>query len=175
MSMFEPTFALLWKGGLHFGDEPGIFDDAHFVGLVGEWPLTVRKLEPNDGRDGAIALRLEAENINILGTSPGHLLTVVRFEPRAQSNDRWRRSSVPIIGSNRLSSNAHEFVVAIPRAAATVYLGLRLEVDTSVAPGLLNDFVVRRLDLKSTTHYSSFGFHFDAAPAASKSDLALAV
>jgi hypothetical protein len=166
MSMFEPKFELVWRGGLHFGDAPGIFEDAHFVGLAGEWPLTLRKFDPHDGRDGTIALRLEAENVNILGSSSGHQLSVIGFVPDARSSQRWRRRPIPVIGSDRLSSDAHELEVAIPSDAATLYLSVRLEVDTSVAPGLFNDFVVRRLALKSATHYSSFGFQFEARPAA---------
>jgi hypothetical protein len=160
MRAFEPEFELLWQGGFHFGDAPGAFDEAQFVGLTCEWPFTLRKLDPADRGNGQVTLRLDADNVNILGGSLGHTLTVIQFSPNPHAIDRWWRGAVRIIGSDRLSSNSQELELALPPNLATAYFALRLEVDTSLAPGLLNDFVVRQVMLKSSTHGASFGFQF---------------
>lgn len=38
------------------------------------------------------------------------------------------------------------------------FFSVRVRVDTTVAPGLYDEFVLLRLELKSTTHYATLGF-----------------
>jgi hypothetical protein len=155
----DSGFELVWQGRLHFGDEPGVYDDAHVVGLASEWPLTLHKFDPASTTGGTITFRLQADDVKVFAPSPGHLVTVTRSEPDALPGNpyHWKRTVLPIVGSNHLSAEMLEFDIALPADVARVYLGLRLEGDTSVAPGLLDDFVVRRLSAKSTTHDALLG------------------
>jgi hypothetical protein len=159
----DPAFQLIWQGRQHFGDEPGVYDDAHFVGLTSEWPLTFHKFDPGSTTGGTIRLRIEADAVQVFPPSLGHLVTVTRSEPDPAAGPyAWKRT---VLVTSHLPSNALELEVALPANAATVYLGLRIEVDTSVAPGLLDDFVVRRLSVKSSTHDGVIGFQYEQNPA----------
>jgi hypothetical protein len=162
----ESGFHWLWQGRLHFGDQPGIRHDGPFVGLTSEWPFTVQRIE-GSAAGSLLTVRIEAEDVQVFAPFDGHAITVTRFvaDPSIAEPRRWRRVPLPIIGSNRMTGDAHEFTVAMPDDADTVYLGLQLQVDDAMAPGLLNDFVVRRLGLKSHSHYATLGFLFqpDAA------------
>jgi hypothetical protein len=163
----ESGFELVWQGRLHFGDEPGVYADAQFVGLASEWPVTLHKFDPASTTGGTIVFRLQADDVKVFAPSPGHLVTVTRSEPDPLPGNpyHWKRTVLPIAGPDHLSTDVLEFEIALPATAATVYLGLRLEVDASVAPGLLDDFVVRRLTSKSTTHDALLGFQFELDPA----------
>lgn len=162
----ESSFELIWQGRLHFGDDPGVYDDAHFVGLTSEWPLTLHKFNLTSKESGPITFRLQADDVRVFAPSPGHLVTVTRSEPDPLPGQpfHWKRTVLPIVGSDHLSSDALEFDIALPVDTATAYLGIRLEVDTSVAPGLFDDFVVRRLMAKSMTHGALLGFQFELDP-----------
>ncbi|HMG55185.1 MAG TPA: hypothetical protein VK601_16930 [Kofleriaceae bacterium] len=162
----DAGFELVWQGRLHFGDAPGVYDDAHFVGLASEWPLTLHKFDPSSTTGGTIKLRLQADDVKVFAPSAGHPVTVTRSEndPLPGNPWHWKRTVLPIVGASHLASDELEFEIALPAGAATVYLGLRLEVDTSVTPGLLDDFVVRRLTAKSTTHDALLGFQYEANP-----------
>jgi hypothetical protein len=161
----DPDVQTIWRGRIHFGDEPGIRDDAPFVGLASEWPLTVRRFERTRTVAASLVLRVEAEDVAVFAPSEGHRLSVARFVCAAAANGaaRWERTPVAIIGADRLTGDVHELTLEVPDDDELLYLGLRLDVDTTVAPGLCNDFVVRRLGLRSTTHYASFGFQFRVA------------
>jgi hypothetical protein len=162
----DSGFELIWQGRLHFGDEPGVYGDAHFVGLASEWPLTLHKFDPTSTTGGTITFRIQADEVKVFAPSLGHSVTVTRSVPDPQAGNpyHWTRVVLPIVGANHLSSDVLEFDVALPVDAATVYLGLRLEVDTSVTPGLLDDFVVRRLTAKSSTHDALLGFQYELDP-----------
>jgi hypothetical protein len=149
----DPSFALVWQGRLHFGDEPGVYGDAHYVGLASEWPLTLHKFDPASPAGGIVTFRLQADDVKVFAPSAGHLVTVMRSEPDPVAGNpfHWKRTAVPIVGSNHLAVDVLEFDLALPADAATVYLGLRLEVDTSVAPGLL-DVTVHGVESGSRRH-----------------------
>jgi len=143
-----------------------VYGDAHFVGLASEWPLTLHKFDPASATGGTIAFPIQADDVKVFAPSLGHLVTVTRSVPAPQPGNpyHWTRAAIPIVGPDHLSSDVLEFDVALPADAATVYLGLRLEVDTSVAPGLLDDFVVRRLTAKSSTHDALLGLQYELDP-----------
>jgi hypothetical protein len=41
---------------------------------------------------------------------------------------------------------------------------MRIEVDTTVHPGLCDEFVVTKIAMRSRTHYGSLGFQYDDRP-----------
>lgn len=55
------SFELVWQGRLQFGDEPGVYGDAHYAGLCSEWPVTIRKFDPNSNAPGQVSFQLDAD------------------------------------------------------------------------------------------------------------------
>src|SRR5262249_13218580 len=151
------SFELVWQGRFHYGDQPGVYGDAAYVGLASEWPLTVRKFDRAPGPDGEGTLRLTATDVKIYGQYPGHRVTVSRWVPDIPGNPlTWRR--VQLGPTFRLTSGQLDATVALPGDAAAAWLSVRIEVDDTMHPGLFDEFVVTRLELASGTHYASFGF-----------------
>jgi len=149
------------------GDEPGVYGDAHYTGLCTEWPLTLRKFNPTDNQTGSVQLRLEAENVRIHAPpAQGHPITLSLYtpEPTPSNPYQWKKETLTT-GVNRLLSNQVELAITLPADRATSYISVRLEVDTSVSPGLYDEFVVTKLSIFSTSHYASFGFQYEARPA----------
>ena len=145
---------LIWNGRLHLGDEPGVYGDASYVGLVVEWPLTLTPFDANEPAD--VSLQLDATEVHVYAPYPGHLLSVFAYEPIAGTTPpQWSKR---LLVQARLSTN--ELVVPVPQQASLKYVGARLEVDTTVAPGLYDDFVVLSISLISTTHSADFGFRY---------------
>jgi hypothetical protein len=165
------SFEFIWRGRTHLGDEPGIYGDAYSTGLCTEWPMTVRKFDPASASDGSARIRLEAEDVGIFAPYPGHKVAVARFvpDPSTENPFRWRKLVVDATGDVRLRTNQIEIDVPLPGDVATVYLSVRLEIDTTLQPGLYDDFVATRLSMLSATHFGSLGFDFEQDSISSRS------
>jgi hypothetical protein len=160
----NPTYEFVWRGRTHLGDEPGIYGDAYYAGLCAEWPLTMRRYDPKDTSDGGVRVRLEAEDVGVLPPYPGHRVSVACYVMDRSSHalSSWRRLSSESACDCRMQSNPIELDITLPGGFAALYLSVRIEVDTTMHPGLYDDFVVTRLSIFSTTHFASFGFEFEA-------------
>jgi hypothetical protein len=149
----NPQSEAIWNGRLHAGDEPGIHGDADYCGLATELPATLTSFAAA-GTPDDITFVVIAEGVKIYPPYPGHKVTVLAFEEIAGSiPPRWR--SV-VVGEGRLVGD--ELTVATQNTARRRYFSVRVEIDTEVAPGLYDDFVLTGLALRSTTHYADFGF-----------------
>lgn len=75
---------LIWAGRIHLGDDPGVYGDAAYTGLVTEFPITLTKCgtEPQDD----ISLILSAEDVQVYEPYPGHQVTVVGYKKIAESD-----------------------------------------------------------------------------------------
>jgi len=156
MAALEPE--MVWEGRLHLGDEPGVYGDAAYTGLATDLPVTLTKwAQPNIPDD--ITFELAANEITIVGHYPGHLVTVFGYEaiPPANPNDpvQWKKIEV---GQDRLTTD--QITVKTHDTAGKQYFSIRIEVDTTVPPGLYDDFVLLSVHLRSATHYADFGFRY---------------
>ena len=163
-----PSPEAVWRGRLHLGDEPGLYGDASYVGLSAEWPLTLRRFEPADAAPGRVRLVLVAEDVRIYPPHPGHRITVARYAPAdGHANEhRWTKVLLDPERERRLSADRAEIDLVLPGEVVTIHAGVRLEVDTTVHPGLCDDFVVTRISIVSTSHYATLGFHYEDTPRA---------
>lgn len=141
---------LIWKGRLHVGDEPGVYGDAPYVGLCTEYPLIIKPFDSTNKKTD-VTLLLEAEDVAIYAGYSGHPVSLNAYEPG--SAGKWKQVS---LGTWLLT--AKELQMKLADLTGHIYLSLQVRVDTTVPPGLYNDFVLTRLALQSTTHYASFGF-----------------
>ncbi|WP_375414581.1 hypothetical protein [uncultured Bradyrhizobium sp.] len=150
---------LIWEGRLHLGDEPGVYGDAAYTGLATDLPVTLTKWEKPTVPDD-IAFSLAANEINIIiGQYPGHLITVFGYEVVPPVNPgnpaQWRKVEV---GQARFTTD--QITVKTRDTMGKTYFSIRVEVDTTVPPGLYDDFVLLSLNMISTTHYADFGFRY---------------
>lgn len=163
----KPAYELVWRGRTHLGDEPGIYGDASYAGLCAEWPLTLRRYELKSASEGGVHILLEAEDAGVFPPYPGHRISVARYVPdRSHTNSpfAWKKLPAGPAEDHRLVSNRLELEVELPGDFATVYLSVRTEIDTTMHPGLYDDFVMTRLSIFSASHFASFGFEFEEDP-----------
>ncbi|WP_067460940.1 hypothetical protein [Actinomadura macra] len=149
---------LVWQGRIHLGDEPGVYGDASYSGLALDLPLTLQKTDPA-GPDST-TLQVVTEHVATFATYPGHLITVILYEPDPGQPGHFNEV---ILATTRLTSadnNRADIAVNLANRALPARVSVRVQVDTDVPPGLYNDFVVIRLVNKSPnfTFVASLGF-----------------
>jgi hypothetical protein len=147
-----PSEELIWQGRLHLGDQPGVIGDATFVGLAVEFPVTLHAFRPSEPAD--ITFQLETNRVAIYSPSTGHKVSVFAFaEDKTTTPSIWARR---FLVEGWMDQEILELKVTNMKGES--YLSVRVEVASELMPGLYEDFIVRRLALKSTTHYADFGF-----------------
>ncbi|MGW2439463.1 hypothetical protein ACWCY1_22330 [Streptomyces goshikiensis] len=150
---------LVWQGRVHLGDEPGVFDDAHYSGLTVELPITLQKI--NTSGPDVTTLLLVSQNVETFAGYPGHLITVTQYRPDPH---RPNHCTETVLTTARLESSDHnrkEVALNLANQPTSVYVGVRVHIDTDVPPGLYDDFVLTQLLNKSEsfTFAASLGFH----------------
>jgi hypothetical protein len=153
----SPQQEMIWQGRLHLGDEPGIHGDASYSGLCAELPITVTRFDPVAQQ---FQLVLTTAGLETFQGYPGHELTVFMYLP--DPNQPFR-SIEQVVASARFVSvdqNTKQVTVNVGSEPGPFRLSVRLRVDTTVNPGLYDDFIWRRLALKATNFqfFASFGF-----------------
>jgi hypothetical protein len=143
-----------------------VYGDATYAGLSAEWPLTLRKFHPEDEAPGRITFRIEAEDVRVFHPHRGHrvVFSIYFPDPSPEDPHRWTRMLLEPTRDFRLASTVVELDVHLPPERSVVYLSMRIEVDTTVHPGLCDEFVVTKISMRSRTHYGSLGFQYDERP-----------
>ena len=153
--MSNQTSELIWAGRIHLGDEPGMYGDAAYTGLVTEFPITLTKYGTEAQND--IFLILSAQDVQVYEPYPGHQVTVVGYKEIADSDPpHWEELELSV---GRMKEDTITIRPSITNGIK--FFSVRVRVDTSVAPGLYDEFVLLRLELQSTTHYATLGFKFE--------------
>lgn len=149
---------LIWEGRQHLGDEPGIYGDAGYSGIALEFPLTLRKTDPA-GPD-TTTLILNTQDVQTFAGYPGHLITITAYQPTP--GDPTHATATVLTTANLTSADNNHKEIAVPLAgvASPAFVSVRVRVDTTVPPGLYDDFVVTQLLNTSAnfTFVASFGF-----------------
>ncbi|KKC05223.1 hypothetical protein [Mycobacterium nebraskense] len=138
-----PTSEFIWQGRLHLGDEPGVFGDATYVGLAVELPLTLTKTASISTAD----LTIRAENVQVIPPYPGHVVTVVSYED----------GQAKVVGNAQIGAQPDnqpgvdtKVALDLSTVPFPAFVGVRIHVDTTVPPGLYDDFVIAGLRLNSS-------------------------
>ncbi|HXI41957.1 MAG TPA: hypothetical protein VNH83_18380 [Bryobacteraceae bacterium] len=151
--MKNPQDELIWQGRLHLGDEPGVYGDAAYTGLCAEHPITVKPFDATSNKED-LTFEIEAEDVQVFTGYSGHAVTVFAYEPDPTAGpNKWRQVTLQ---TARLTGNSLN--IKITSLKRHKYVSIQVRVDTTVAAGLYNDFVIVRLAIKSTTHYAVLGF-----------------
>jgi hypothetical protein len=153
----SPQQEMIWQGRLQLGDEPGIFGDAAYTGLCAELPFTIFRSNPA-AQD--FKLVLATDDLDTFQGYPGHEITVFTYLP--DPNQPFH-SIQQVLATERFlgtDQNKKEVSVTVGSGPGPFFLSLRIRIDTTVNPGLYDDFVWRKLSLKVTNFqfFASFGF-----------------
>ncbi len=156
----NPQQELIWQGRTHLGDEPGVYGDSHYSGLCAELPITVFRSDPTSTEDLPFKIVLETENLETFNPFPGHAITVIIYEP---DPTQPFHSLERVLANERFTSadnNRKEVTVMVGMGPGPFRLSVRLRIDTTVNPGLYDDFVWLRLSLLSEgfQYFASLGF-----------------
>jgi hypothetical protein len=151
---------LIWQGRIHLGDEPGVYGDAHYAGLCAELPVTIFRRDPAGRADLLFTLVVEAEGVRTFTGYEGHEIVVVMFEP---DPDTPCHSVERILIRDRLEpedNGRKELAASTGTNPGPLYLGVRIRIDTTVNPGLYDDFIWKRLSCLASELelYAAFGF-----------------
>ena len=152
--MINPAAEMVWRGSVHLGDEPGVFGAADYSGLAAEWPVTITPFDPTSG-DARIKLVLRCDAVKVSPPYPGHSVELRAYVPDPTPANPYQFKQISVL-SGHLNTNSLTLPVSATLPSAHVSLAVR--VDTSVKPGLYDDFLVIELSLESDTHYAQFGF-----------------
>jgi hypothetical protein len=147
---------LLWQSSVHLGDEPGIFGNSFYSGLAFELPVT---LESQDGSEKPVSLSIKTDLVKVFAGYKGHKITVTRFDPDASSSNPYDWTETVIAEDVILDSSA-EKLISFNVVGKKVFVSIRVEADTSVQPGLYNDFLLERISFISENYdyFASLGF-----------------
>ncbi len=156
----NPQQENIWQGRIHLGDEPGIFGNAAYNGLGTELPITVFRSDATSSEELPFELTLNTEQVETYTGYLGHQVTVTIYElDPVQPYHSVER----VIAEERLTSadsNQKTIQLQVPPAQGPFWLSIRLRCDTSVNPGLYDDFLLTSLSFASDKYalYASFGF-----------------
>jgi len=158
--MVSPEPELIWQGRIQLGDEPGTFTDASYSGLSVEFPITIRRTSIN-GSD-IVHFVLSAEHVKVFKPYPGHLVRVFYYEETGQQY-QWQQKPY---AEYRLIDLTLEFDIDVSTLqlkdpAKNIFVSVCVEVDTTVHPGLYNDFVLLSLKGVSSDYKYVMNFGFD--------------
>lgn len=156
--MISNQSELVWEGRAHLGDEPGVYGDAGYCGIALEFPLTLRKIDPAGADTTTLVLR--TQDVQTFGGYPGHLITVTAYQPDQGNPGHATETELTTARLTSADENRKEVVVDLAGLASPAFVSVRVRVDTTVPPGLYDDFVVTQLRNRSAnfTFVASFGF-----------------
>jgi hypothetical protein len=161
VSMISQEPELVWQGRTQLGDEPGTFGDAAYSGLSIELPLTVRNTGATSEKD-VITFLLTAEHVKVFPGYPGHLVKVFWYEETSVKY-HWKQNLYKAyrLTSNDLRINVDLSGIKPSDPKKNIYISISVEVDTEVAPGLYNDFVLHSLSASSDDYKYVANLGFD--------------
>jgi hypothetical protein len=145
---------LIWEGRIHIGDEPGVYGDAEYPGIAAEWPVTL--FRSDDATTDKVTFIIDAEKVTVFAPYPGHLVTITLYEDDGTGTFTAKETT---LATDRLKSNATKIDVQVPKTKRS-FISVRVRVDTTVLPGLYNDFELIRLSIKATNFEYTAGFGF---------------
>lgn len=153
--MLSPESELIWQGLVHLGDEPGVYSHAQYSGLCFELPMTVQS-QTNEIQE--VSLLVHTEDVRIYEGYKGHKVTLTRFDPDRGTSNQFDFKETIILEEyiTEKSPKALKFKLQ----DSHVFISLKIEIDTQVAPGLYDEFLFTRILFHSVgyQYYASLGF-----------------
>ena len=141
MSQKHPYY-MVWSGALNFGDTPGVFTNAQFVGLLVQIPITLTFV-PDE--DSPVRFLLQTTDVEIFNDKKHSVFW--DWEP-----GMTLPSPVGYIDDKALIPGRPELhELLIPHAVANIGPHtLTIWVNAEVSAGLRDDFVLERIEAHET-------------------------
>ncbi|MCG8332315.1 MAG: hypothetical protein MI974_31805 [Chitinophagales bacterium] len=153
----KKTSELLWQGNVHMGDQPGTFGNANYSGICFELPFM---LESSIGTKQEVSISIITDLVKVYTGYTGHKVTISRYELNTGSPNPydWKRVIIKETYIDDDNIKKIDFEVQ----GVTVFLSCKIEVDTTTAPGLYDEFLIKEFRFKSDDYlYSaSLGFKY---------------
>lgn len=155
----NPESEFIWRGRLHIGDEPGVHGDAAYVGLCCELPITLFRSRPGTD-DIEFTLIINSEDVTTYDPYPGHEIIVFAHEANPPGGSQFKPRELGRAWLQSADNNRKEIKLKSGTGAGSLFISVRLRVDTFVPPGLYDDFLWTGLFLSAPDHalYAAFGF-----------------
>ncbi len=151
----NPKAELVWQGRLHLGDEPGVYGDAAYCGLMTSIPFTAHHT-PGGGH-AAVSVSLETEDAETYAPYPGHEVSLVRHYPSPTNPQQWLEQGIATLYLNSAANNSVVFQnIDLSTFTDRICLSLRIRVDTSVPAGLYDDFIAIRVRFDAAPNYDYY-------------------
>jgi hypothetical protein len=146
---------LLWRGRIQLGDEPGIYGDVQYAGFCIEFPIELHSFNSNSS--GNVKFIVEAKEVKVYEGYSGHQVTVFSYKRDTINKNKWNKYEV----IKKRLTNKNKGRLELPISGIIpLYTSLRIEVDSELPPGLIDEFIVHRIAISSKTHYGYLGFRF---------------
>lgn len=125
-----------------------------YAGPCAEFPITLTKFSSGQAD---IEFILTTAEVQVYEPYPGHKVTVTGYQKIVASEPpRWEEVE---LATGRIKADITKLR---PLSTEDIrFFSICVRIDTSVAPGLYDEFVLLRLSLQSTSHYGSLGFQFE--------------
>ena len=155
----HPQGIFIWRGRIHLGDEPGIYGDATYAGLAITYPLTIRNIDSQHPVADVLHLEVFTENVKVFPGYPGHNIVVSLYHADLLDPAKWNSS---MIKTAQITGHAKNTIIdiPIPAHAGDTFISVGILIETSVMPGLYDDFLCTGLDYTTAqgSIYVKFGF-----------------
>ncbi len=149
----------IWEGKIQLGDEPGIYGDAAYSGIGIKLPLTLANIDPNAPQDDILKITLHTSDVNVYKGYPGHKIIVYSYAEDPANKSHWIETVIK--NTDRITKDKFTiFEVPIRHFVGSDYISIGIEVDTTVAPGLYDDFLLLGINYEAIDKsiYVKFGF-----------------
>ena len=138
----QHPFYMVWSGSLNFGDTPGVFTNAQFVGLLVQIPVTLTFVSSGSAE---ISFLLQTTDVEIFNNKKHPVYW--DWTPGASFP-----TPVGFIDDTELVPGRPEYhKLSIPSAASTVgHHTITIHVNPEVSAGLKDDFVLERIEASNS-------------------------
>jgi hypothetical protein len=138
-TMNQHPYYMVWSGALNFGDTPGVFTNAQFVGLLVQIPVTLTFIPENN--NDPIRFLLQTTDVEIFNDKKHPIFW--DWNPGASLS-----TPIGFIDDTELIPGHREFhELSIPKDVATIgQHTFTIQVNPEVSAGFKDDFVLERIE-----------------------------
>ncbi|MDJ0745529.1 MAG: hypothetical protein QNJ32_19495 [Xenococcaceae cyanobacterium MO_167.B27] len=139
----QHPFYIVWSGALNFGDTPGVFTNAQFVGLLVQIPVTLTFVQDND--DTPVRFLLQTTDVEIFNNKKHPIFW--DWNPGTPLP-----TPIGFIDDTELIPGHPEFhELSVAKDAATMGPHtITIQVNPEVSAGFKDDFVLERIEAENS-------------------------
>lgn len=158
--MKSEKYEFIWSGKVHLGDEPGIYGNAQYSGLYVENPITIKTLTLPQSEE--VTITVSAKDVKTYAPYKGHKITIYRLNATKEDPLKWEKKIITTSRTTKSGSINIKFPFEALNSKKN-YVSIAIEIDTEVAAGLYDDFLITEIsfNVPNYKYYVPFGFEYD--------------